>query len=138
MTATPFYGITGFGGYIPRLRMQRTAIASAHKWMAPSLHSLAKGQRALCRWDEDGVTMAGEAARDALGVKSRTGIEALYLASTTMPFADMQNSAIMAGALDLSPGISTLDVGSSQRAATSALLIALKSASGPALFLASG
>lgn len=137
VTATSTYGITGFGGYIPRLRMQRSAIATAHKWMAPSLRALGKGQRAFCSWDEDGVTMAVEAARDVLSAASRASIETLYLASTTMPFADMQNSAIVAGALNLAPEVGTLDVGSSQRAATSALLTALKSAGGPALFVAS-
>ena len=27
-------GITGFGGYVPRLRLQRKAIAQANAWIA--------------------------------------------------------------------------------------------------------
>ncbi|CAB3735751.1 hydroxymethylglutaryl-CoA synthase family protein [Paraburkholderia rhynchosiae] len=131
------YGITGFGGYIPRLRMQRAAIAAAHKWMAPNLRSLSKGQRAFCSWDEDAVTMAVEAARDALDTKSTSRFVAVSMASTTMPFADLQNSAIVAGALGLPSGARTMDVGHSQRAGTSGLLAALQSTSGPALFVAS-
>ncbi len=64
MASSNASGITGFGGYVPRLRMERSAIAAAHKWMAPSLRSLGKGRRAFCSWDEDSVTMAVEAARD--------------------------------------------------------------------------
>ena len=68
------YGITGFGAYVPRLRMDRGAIAAAHKWMAPSLKGMAKGERAFASWDEDAITMAVEAGRDVLGDRSRDGI----------------------------------------------------------------
>src|ERR1700752_1309239 len=108
-------GITGFGGYIPRLRMERAAIAAAHKWMAPALRSLAKGRRAFCSWDEDSVTMGVEAARDALNGRSPASFGSLLFASTTMPFADMQNSAILRGALNLPEAVQTADVGQSQR-----------------------
>jgi hypothetical protein len=68
------YGITAWGGYLPRLRMERSAIAAAHGWMAPSLKGLAKGRRAYCSWDEDVVTMAVEAARNCIGTRERAGI----------------------------------------------------------------
>ena len=137
VTSAGAYGITGFGGYIPRLRMERSAIAAAHKWMAPGLRSLGKGRRAFCGWDEDSVTMAVEAARDALAVDKAAVIERLSFASTTMPFADLQNAAIIAGALGLRQDIGTLDIGQSQRAGTSALMAAFRDASGPALVVAS-
>ena len=47
------FGIMAWGTYIPRLRMERAAIAAAHAWMAPSLKGLGKGRRAYCSWDED-------------------------------------------------------------------------------------
>jgi len=115
------YGITGYGAYVPRLRLERAAIASAHKWMAPSLRGLAKGERAFCSWDEDSITMAVEAARDALGTDSRAGIDALTLASTTLPYADLQNSVIAIGALSLGHSVSGTDVTGSQRAGLSGL-----------------
>ncbi|RJG04504.1 hydroxymethylglutaryl-CoA synthase family protein [Noviherbaspirillum sedimenti] len=117
--------------------MQRAAIAAAHKWMAPSLKSLAKGHRAFCSWDEDSVTMAVEASRDALDNRDRAGIGKLYLSSTTMPFADLQHSAIVAGALNLSSACQTLDLGSTQRAGTSALMAALQNGGSDALLIAS-
>lgn len=131
------FGITGFGGYIPRLRMQRAAIAAAHQWMAPGLRAQAKGRRAFCNWDEDSITLAVEAARDALANRPRNSIASLTLASTTLPFADLQNAGIVAGALGLSPTLRTLDVGHSQRAATSALIAALQQGGSPALLITS-
>lgn len=134
---TSSYGITGFGGYIPRLRLQRASIAAAHKWMAPGLRSQAKGNRAFCSWDEDSITMGVEAARDAIGSGVRDKITALTLASTTLPFADFQSTAVIAGALGLSSKVRTLDIGYSQRASTSGLIAALEAAEGPSLFIAS-
>ena len=135
MTST--YGITGYGGYIPRLRIPRAAIAAAHQWMAPQLRGLAKGQRAYCSWDEDAVTMAVEAARDALDLRDRDELAAVYLASTTLPYADLQHSTLVAGALDLNAAVRTLDIAHSQRAGVAGLLTALKDTSTPALLIAS-
>lgn len=123
-------GITGFGGSMPRLRMARSAIAAAHRWMAPGLRALAKGRRAFCSWDEDSVTLAVEAVRDIgdIGDASRGApVERLLLASTRLPFADLQNAAIVRGALGLSESVRTVDIGGSQRAGTTALLEALAS-----------
>ena len=58
-------GIVAYGAYVPRLRLQRSAIAAAHRWMSPS-SAVPKGERAYAAWDEDSVTMAVEAARDCL------------------------------------------------------------------------
>lgn len=137
MTSKNAYGITGFGGYIPRLRMERSAIAAAHKWMAPGLRSAAKGRRAFCNWDEDSITMAVEAARDALNNKPSGDISRLVLASTTLPFADMLNASVVCGALDLQVEVRALDIGHTQRAGTSALLAALLEAGKPALVVSS-
>lgn len=134
---TSMYGITGYGGYVPRLRIPRAAIAAAHQWMAPNLRGLAKGQRAFCSWDEDAVTMAVEAARDLIDLRPRNGIKALFLASTTLPYADLQHSALVASALDLDRSIRTLDVGQSQRAGVSALLNALQGSAEASLLVAS-
>ncbi len=81
-------GIHSFGAYSPRLRLQRKAIAAANAWFNPSLAGQAKGERSMANWDEDAVTMAVEAARDALPdsrdpLTSRAQIGALYFASTT-------------------------------------------------------
>jgi 3-hydroxy-3-methylglutaryl CoA synthase len=59
-------GITAFGAYIPRLRMPRDVIGAANAWYAPQFAGR-KGSRAFANWDEESVTMAVAAARDALG-----------------------------------------------------------------------
>ena len=59
-------GITAFGGYVPRLRLQRQAIVDAHRWADPGLAGRAKGERSMCNWDEDAVTMSVEAGRACL------------------------------------------------------------------------
>jgi 3-hydroxy-3-methylglutaryl CoA synthase len=114
-------GILATGAYIPRLRLPRKAIAEANSWINPALKSQAKGERAIGNWDEDAVTMAVEACRDALSGRDRGGIANLHLASTTFPFLDRLNAGIAAQALNLPGEVSALDIGGTQRAATSAL-----------------
>src|SRR5690606_10343919 len=60
----------------------------------------------------------------------------LRLASTTLPFSDRQNSAIVAAALRLPSPLETMDITSSQRAGTTALMDALRSLAQPALVVA--
>ncbi len=123
---TSDFGIVAFGAYVPRLRIDRAIIADAHGWMAPALKAAARGSRAFRSWDEDAVTMAVEAARDCLRVTGRESAESLYLASTSLPYADLQNGAIVAEALRISPAIRAIDLAGSQRAGTSALLQAFR------------
>jgi 3-hydroxy-3-methylglutaryl CoA synthase len=130
------FGIASYGGYVPRLRIERAAIAKAHEWMAPGLKAQAKGTRAFKSWDEDAVTMAVEAARDALVGSDLSTLRALFLASTTAPYADLQNSAIVAGALRVPAAVRSFDIAGSQRAGTSGLIQALKAAE-DSLFVAS-
>jgi 3-hydroxy-3-methylglutaryl CoA synthase len=118
-------GILAFGAYIPRLRLARRAIAEANAWFNPALNAQAKGERAICNWDEDAVTMAVEAARDALAERDRATVGALHFASTSFPFADRLNAGIVAEALNLRE-LAALDVAASQRAGTSALIAALR------------
>ena len=64
-------GITSYGAYIPRLRLQRKAIAQANAWFALNMMGAAKGERSMANWDEDAVTMAVEAARDCIPAQDR-------------------------------------------------------------------
>ena len=133
-------GILAIGGYLPKARLQRTDIANANAWFNPALKGLAKGERTMANWDEDTVTMAVEAGRDCLTGIDRNIVAGIYMASTSFPFQDRQNAGIVADALNLSTRIQTLDISSSQRAGSSALLTALQSvhsAEGPILVSAS-
>ncbi len=133
-------GITSFGAYVPRYRLQRSTIAAANTWHNAGLKGLAKGERAMANWDEDSVTMAVEAARDGLTGVNREAVTGVFLASTSLPFADRAQAGICAAALNLREDIQTLDFTSSQRVGTSGLIAALQAAEssgGPVLFLAS-
>lgn len=131
-------GILCYGAHVPRLRLQRQAAAEANAWFSPSLKSLGKGERSMAGWDEDPITMAVEAARDCLADLPRETIATVHLASTTLPFADRSNSAVVAAALNLPSSIRTQDLTGSRRAATSGLIAALEAPAGrgPTLFAA--
>jgi 3-hydroxy-3-methylglutaryl CoA synthase len=129
-------GIQSFGAYVPRRRMPRAAIAAAHAWALPALKNLAKGEKSMCGWDEDVITMAVEAGRDCLrGQGARP--EALMLASTTAPYADLQNAVLVGSALRLAGSLATADLGGSTRAGLSALVQACSARSGSRLVIAS-
>jgi hydroxymethylglutaryl-CoA synthase len=133
-------GIVSFGAYIPRMRLQRTAIYEANRWFAPGLKGLAKGERAIANWDEDSITMAVEAARDCLQHHDRAGIKSVILASTSFPFLDRQNAGVVKEAINLPDAVATLDIGGSQKAGTGALLQACHTAAanaGPVLVISS-
>jgi len=114
-------------------------MVAANGWMDSTLRAHGKGERTMANWDEDSITMAVEAARDCLAGQERNSIQALYFASTSLPFADRQNAGIVAAALGLSEPLATLDITASQKAGTSGLLAGLsaaKAAGGPVLFAA--
>lgn len=119
------WGIISFGAYIPRIRLQRSAVVAANAWFNPGLKAHRTGERAVANWDEDSITMAVEAARDALSARGREEIGAIVMASTTMPYLDRQNAVIVKEALNLADEISAVDVTGSQRAGMSALSQAL-------------
>ncbi len=118
-------GLTSYGAYIPRLRLERSAIYQAMGWFAPAIVMVAQGTRSMCNWDEDPVTMAVEAARSCLSETDRKRIDALFLASTTLPFADRLNAGIVSTALNLRDDIMASDFTASQKAGTTAVLSAL-------------
>ena len=47
----PDHGITAFGAYVPRLRLQRSAIVRANAWANGALAVHGRGERSMCNWD---------------------------------------------------------------------------------------
>jgi len=124
------FGILSVGAYVPRSRLQRSAVHEANAWFAPGLKAMAKGERAVASWDEDAITMGVEAARDALTGLDRAEVGAITLASTSLPYIDRLNAGVIKEALNLADVVTALDVTGSQRAGTSALLRALAGTDG--------
>ncbi|MEJ2715662.1 MAG: SDR family NAD(P)-dependent oxidoreductase [Deltaproteobacteria bacterium] len=118
-------GIVSYGGYIPRLRLDRMSIFQHMGWFAPAIIMVAQGERAFCNWDEDSVTMGVAAARDCLKGMDKKTLDALYLCSTTLPFSDRLNAGIVKTALNTRDDIITQDFASSLRSGTTGLITAL-------------
>lgn len=112
-------GIVSFGGYVPILRMDRKVIASA--WGRGAM----AGERSIANSDEDSITMALEAALNCLNGTNREDVDGLFFTSTTPPYAEKMNAAIIATAADLRSDILTSDFGNSLRSSTAALRAAL-------------
>lgn len=104
-------GITRYGSYIPYFRLQRAAIGAG------------KGERAVASYDEDSVSMAVEASRDA--VRGNVAVDALLFATTNPPYAEKLNAATIQAALDLPENIASFELGGSTRMGLGALLLGL-------------
>lgn len=119
-------GITAYGAYIPQRRLSRMAIMQSMGWFAPGLMMAAQGERSMCHWDEDAMTMAVAASRDCLTGVDKHGVDAAYLASTSLPFKDRQNCGIMAAGVNLpEAGFVTADFAASTKSGTTAVLAAV-------------
>jgi 3-hydroxy-3-methylglutaryl CoA synthase/NAD(P)-dependent dehydrogenase (short-subunit alcohol dehydrogenase family)/putative sterol carrier protein len=123
-------GITSYGGYIPRLRLNRMSIFQSMGWFAPAIVMVAQGERSFCNWDEDTITMAVEASRDCLKGKDKSKIDAHYMCSTTLPFADRSCAGLVKTVLNLKDDLIAEDFTASLKCATSALITALDAVKG--------
>ncbi len=117
-------GIVTYGSYIPYRRLKRAAIAEVLGVAA------AKGERAVASFDEDSVSMAAEAARDAVRTVGAEKIRTLLFATSTPPYAEKLNAAIVAAAAQLPVEGRAADLTGSVRAGLSALLQAADAAAG--------
>ena len=106
-------GITSYGAYVPLFRLAREAIAKG-----------ARGEKAICNFDEDSITMAVAAALDCLKGVDREKVDGLLFASTTSPYKEKQAAGIVAAGADLRRNIITADFAGSLKAGTGALRFA--------------
>jgi len=107
-------GITSYGAYVPLFRLNREALAKG-----------ARGEKAICGFDEDSITMAVAAALDCLNGLDREAIDGLYFASTTCLYKEKLAAPIIAMAADLRQDITTADFANSLKAGTSAFISAI-------------
>ena len=111
-------GIVAWGPYIPWNRLKREDVAK--EWQ-----SFGKGEKAVASYDEDSLTMATEAARNALRETNlKDSIEGLYFCSTTPPYLEKQSAATIAEVLELAENAMTVDITDSLRAGTQGMILA--------------
>ncbi|HYC01082.1 MAG TPA: OB-fold domain-containing protein [Candidatus Limnocylindrales bacterium] len=115
-------GIVSFGTYVPFHRIARNTIGAALGTAG------GKGERSVASYDEDAVTMAVEAARDAFHGRDRSAIRALYFATTDPPYIEKLNAATIHAALDLPRDVRCLDVACSLRAGLGSFIAAAEAA----------
>jgi hydroxymethylglutaryl-CoA synthase len=109
-------GIVSYGSYVPYRRLKRAAIAQVLGVAA------SKGERAVASFDEDSASMAVEAARDALKSTPAGNITTLIFATTTPPYGEKLNAAVIGAATRLPAEIRALDMTGSVRAGLTALM----------------
>ena len=111
-------GIASSGVYIPAYRLPLAVMSGG-----PAARGSA--EKSVAGFDEDVITMAVEAARRCLRGNEHELVDALYLASTSFPFAEKQSAAVVARALNLAESAQAMDFGSSLQASGSALIAAI-------------
>src|SRR5712691_9192484 len=104
-------GIVRYGSYLPYFRLQRATIGGG------------KGERAVASYDEDSVSMAVEAGRDA--VRGGVAVDAVLFATTSPAYAEKLDAATIQAALDLPESVSSVELGGSSRMGLAALLLGL-------------
>ena len=120
--------IKGYGVYIPRYRMRFEEFKNA--WQTKELIrntgiALGVPEKAVARFDEDAVTMAVEAGKNAInsaGV-APSDIGALIIGTTSQIYRGNPISTTIAKVLSLSNSVVTVDIDQSSRSGTSALLL---------------
>jgi hydroxymethylglutaryl-CoA synthase len=104
-------GIVRYGSYVPYFRLTRAAIGAG------------KGERAVASFDEDAVSMAVEAARDA--VRGGVALDAVLFATLSPAYAEKLDTATIQAALDLPESVSSVALGGSSRMGLAGLLLGL-------------
>lgn len=108
--------ILGYGVYIPRYRVKREDIARA--W-----DSSARGENCAAHVNEDSITMAIEAAQNAVthsGVNP-SALDAIYLGTESAPNIEQSAVGAIAATLGARPDIDMVDLGASPRSSIAAL-----------------
>lgn len=109
-------GITRYGSYLPYFRLKKSAFGAG------------RGERSAASYDEDSVSMAVEAAREAL--RGAAVPASLVFATSSPPYAEKLNAATICSALKLPGETRSLELGSCARMGVSGLLLGLDLAQG--------
>ncbi len=119
-------GISSFGGYIPRYRLNRMKIYQSMGWINRANIAYARGEKAVANVDEDTLTMAVAAGINCVAGIDRSQLGGVYFASTTFPYQERQNAGIIAGALNMRDDVRSADFAGSLKSGTTALISAME------------
>lgn len=119
-------GIVGYGTYVPRLRIKVSEIASVHGVDSRNIEkNLGISEKSVADWDEDSVTMAYMAGKQAIEMAdiSAEKIGAIYVGSESHPYAVKPTSTIVAEALSIGNWYMAADLEFACKAATAGIQI---------------
>lgn len=114
-------GIVGYGAYVPRFRLPAAEVA---RMWRDSAGGMPVKEKAVAGLDEDTITMAVEAARNAL---TRAGIDpqqirAVWVGSESHPYAVKPSSTIVAEAIGAAPNVQAADLEFACKAGSEAIV----------------
>jgi len=113
-------GIIGYGAYVPVYRIRSEEISRL--WGEREMVE----EKSVPGMDEDSLTMAVEAAREALemaGVR-RESVGAVLVGSESPPYAVKPSATVIAEALGLTPRLLAIDMEFACKAGTTAMILA--------------
>ncbi|NQT74800.1 MAG: OB-fold domain-containing protein [Chloroflexi bacterium] len=115
-------GIISYGAYVPYHRINRKTIFGAMGWLDAATN--VKGEKAICNYDEDTVTMAVTAGIHCLKNVDRGKVDGVYLATISSPAVERQAAGTVASALDMEGNIRSADFSGSTKVGTAAIVAA--------------
>jgi hydroxymethylglutaryl-CoA synthase len=121
-------GIVGYGVYIPRYRIRVEEIAKVWNANAETIkRGLGIYEKSVPGIDEDSITLAVEATRNALASTKLNAkkIGAVYIGSESHPYAVKSSSAIVAEAIGACPELMAADLEFACKAGTAAMQICM-------------
>ena len=117
-------GIVGYGAYVPRFRIKAEEIARVWDQNAENIKkSLVLEEKSVPDMDEDTITMAVEAGRNAL-LRSSVNAEkigALFVGSESHPYVVKPSGTVVAEALGTVPDVMVADLEFACKAGTAAI-----------------
>ncbi len=119
-------GIVGYGAYVPRYRLPASEIARVWRG-GQNGDNLPIKQKSVPGPDEDTITMAMEAAQNALkrAQINPSAIRAVWIGSESHPYAVKPSGTIVAQALGITPNVSAADFEFACKAGTEAMQAAI-------------
>ncbi len=120
------FGIVSWGSYIPRYRIKAEDIAKANGSDAKQvMKSLLITEKSLPGIDEDTITIAVEASRQAARIIETNKIGAVYVGSESHPYAVKPTSTVVAESLCVGNNYTAADLEFACKAGTAGIQICL-------------
>jgi hydroxymethylglutaryl-CoA synthase len=115
-------GIAGYGAYVPIYRIEGSEVARI--WGSGDEEPVK--EKSVPGLDEDSLTMAYEAAREALEMSGveRSEVGAVLVGSESPPYAVKPSATVIAEALGLTPRVVAIDMEFACKAGTTAMILA--------------